>query len=185
MKNVIETITQEMKTVLNRVDDEEAVAVSQEIMAAKRIFITGEGRSGLMGKAVAMRLMHGGFTVFVTGETITPSIQSGDLLIAITGSGTTSTIVEFANKSQKIGARLVLVTTNREADLAKSADQVLVVPAATKKRRKHEPETIQPLGNQFDQSVHLLLDAVIIHTLHEKNQHDVNEEMKRRHTNLE
>jgi len=58
------------------------------------------------------------------------------------------------------------------------------VPAATKKRRPEEPNTIQPLGNQFDQSVHLLLDSIIIHALHEGEKADYNQ-MTNRHANLE
>ena len=86
MKSIINTVVEEISTVLSKVNEEEAIALSEELKKAKRIFISGEGRSGLMGKAIAMRLMHGGFHVYVTGETITPSIAVGDLLIAISGS---------------------------------------------------------------------------------------------------
>ncbi len=53
----------------------------------KKTLIVGAGRSGLVGKAFAMRLMHLGFDVYVLGETITPSIGEGDLVIVISGSG--------------------------------------------------------------------------------------------------
>ncbi|MCK6208776.1 6-phospho-3-hexuloisomerase [Bacillus infantis] len=183
MKNIIETISNEISTVLSKVSPEEGLAVSQELKSAKRIFVYGEGRSGLMGKAFAMRLMHGGYEVYAVGETITPSIGKGDLLVAISGSGSTGMIYEFAAKAKEIGARVVLVTTSRESKIAKISDRVLVIPAATKYRRPEEPATIQPLGNQFDQSVHLVLDGIIIHSLQEKE--DMNDEMRRKHSNLE
>ncbi len=183
MKSVINTVANEITTVLSKVLEDEAIALSKELHAAKRVFVTGEGRSGLMGKAIAMRLMHGGFTVYVIGETITPSIEKDDLLIAISGSGSTGAIFQFASKAKEVGANVFLVTTNRESKIAKISDGVLVIPAATKHRLSEEPKTIQPLGNQFDQAVHLLLDAVIIATLQVND--SVNDEMNKRHANLE
>ncbi|MFG6115701.1 6-phospho-3-hexuloisomerase [Halobacillus sp. MO56] len=180
MRNIINEVAREISQVLERVDEKQALALSDQIKSSKRIFISGEGRSGLMGKAIAMRLMHGGFDVYVTGETITPSISKGDLLIAISGSGSTGSIVQYAKKAKETGAKVFLVTTNPDAEIANDSDGILIIPAATKKRRAGEPKTIQPLGNQFDQSVHLVLDAIIIHTLD-----DSYEQMTERHANME
>jgi 6-phospho-3-hexuloisomerase len=185
MKSIINTVADEISTVLSHVREEEAVTLSKELQKAKRIFVSGEGRSGLMGKAFAMRLMHGGYHVYVIGETITPSVKKDDLLIAISGSGSTGAILQFASKAKEVGAKVFLVTTNRDSKIASISDGVLVIPAATKYRRPEEPKTIQPLGNQFDQTVHLLLDAVIISILQEDDQESTYHEMHERHTNLE
>jgi 6-phospho-3-hexuloisomerase len=172
---------EEISHVLINVNEEEAVQFSNELVKAKRIFVCGEGRSGLMGKAFAMRLMHADYTVFVVGETITPSIQEGDLFVAISGSGETSSIYQLVEKAKKVRANVQLVTVNKDSSIGNIADGILVVPAATKYRLPSEAPTIQPLGNQFDQSVHLLLDAIIISTLKEAS----NEELRNRHANLE
>lgn len=185
MKSIIKTVADEISAVLSSISEEEAIHLSRHLREAKRIFVYGEGRSGLMGKAFAMRLMHGGFPVYVIGETVTPSIEKDDLLVAISGSGSTGAILQFAAKSKEIGAKVFLVSTNRESKIASICDGILVIPAATKYRRPDEPGTIQPLGNQFDQSVHLVLDAVIIGTLQIENQDSAYEEMTKRHTNLE
>jgi 6-phospho-3-hexuloisomerase len=185
MKSIINTVANEITTVLANVSDEEASHLSQLLREAKRIFVYGEGRSGLMGKAFAMRLMHGGFPVYVIGETVTPSIEADDLLVAISGSGSTGAILQYAAKSKELGAKVFLVTTNRESKIAEICDGILVIPAATKYRRASEPTTIQPLGNQFDQSVHLVLDAIIIGTLQTEDREAAYDEMTKRHTNLE
>lgn len=185
MKEIVNTVANEMVTVLSQINEEEALELSQELRKAKRIFVCGEGRSGLMGKAFAMRLMHGGYHVYVIGETITPSIEKDDLLVAISGSGSTGAIVQFATKAIEVGARVFLVTTNRDSKLAKVSEGILVIPAATKYRLPEEPRTIQPLGNQFDQAVHLLLDAVIISSLQQEDYKSANAEMSKRHANLE
>ncbi|RAK22073.1 3-hexulose-6-phosphate isomerase [Anoxybacillus vitaminiphilus] len=187
IRNIVTTICDEVKTILSNIAENEALIFAERLNQAKRIFVYGEGRSGLMGKAFAMRLMHGGYEVFVVGETITPSIGYGDLLILISGSGATQSIYSFAVKAKEAGAQLGLVTTNQESKIAKISDFLLIIPAATKYRLPHEPQTIQPLGNQFDQSVHLLLDAVIIHALRSNKNKDenLNETLRQRHANLE
>ena len=106
MRSIIDTISREIRTVLSMIAEEEAAALSDELKRAKRIFVYGEGRSGLMGKAFAMRLMHGGYEVYAVGETIAPSIAANDLLVAISGSGTTGIIYEFAKKARETGARV-------------------------------------------------------------------------------
>ena len=185
MKTIMDTILSEMKAVLININLDEISPFAQALKEAKRIYVYGEGRSGFMAKAFAMRMMHAGFTVYVVGETITPSIEQGDLLVAISGSGETDSIYQFASKAKKIGAEVILVTTDKESKIAKISDSVLVIPAATKYRKPGEPSTIQPLGNQFDQAVHLVLDGIIISLLQEGNEQDLNEEMRKRHTNLE
>jgi 6-phospho-3-hexuloisomerase len=185
MRTIISTVANEVSTVLANVSDEEALSLANELQQAKRIFVLGEGRSGLMGKAFAMRLMHGGYHVYVVGETITPSIAKDDLLVVISGSGSTGSIYQFAEKAKKAGAKLFSVTTNRKSKIASISDGILVIPAATKYRRSTEPTTIQPLGNQFDQSVHLLLDAIIIYSLQTETNEHLNEVMRKRHANLE
>ncbi|ARI77969.1 6-phospho-3-hexuloisomerase [Halobacillus mangrovi] len=184
MKQTIHTVSYEVSQVLSQVNEGEAESFSKAIQHASRIFIAGEGRSGLMGKAFAMRLMHGGYQVFVIGETITPNIEKDDLLVVISGSGSTNSLSHYAVSAKEAGAEVALVTTNAQSKIAEVSDQLLVVPAATKKRRLEEPETIQPLGNQFDQSVHLLLDSIIIYTLEQTNEASY-EEMTSRHANLE
>ena len=83
-------ILEENQQLLQKVSVEEIAALASLMQQAKRIFVIGAGRTGLMMKAAAMRFMHMGFTVHVVGETTTPAILEGDLLLAASGSGTTS-----------------------------------------------------------------------------------------------
>ncbi|KIL51915.1 6-phospho-3-hexuloisomerase [Jeotgalibacillus soli] len=184
MRSIINSVVEELDIVLANVSEDEAIQASNYLQSANRIFVWGEGRSGLMGKAFAMRLMHGGYEVYVIGETITPSIEKNDLFVAISGSGSTGNILDLVKKAKKTGAKVIAVTTNGESETAQLSDQLLIIPAATKYRRSGEPDTIQPLGNQFDQCVHLLLDAIIIHCLQEQEV-DSHENMRNRHANLE
>jgi 6-phospho-3-hexuloisomerase len=159
---VIPAILKEVESVLSKVEEGQLQELAIQLQKAKRIFVVGEGRSGLMAKSFAMRLMHMGATVFVVDETTTPSISEGDFLVAISGSGTTKNVVWTAEKTHSFGCSVIAVTTNLESPLATVATDILHVPAATKYRRENELKTIQPLGSLFDQCVHILFDTICL-----------------------
>ncbi|CDQ38099.1 MULTISPECIES: 6-phospho-3-hexuloisomerase [Virgibacillus] len=185
MRKTITTIASEVSEVLYRIDANEAITLAEKIQQANRIFVAGTGRSGLISKVFAMRMMHIGFPIYVVGETITPSIEADDLLVILSGSGSTGTLKYFAEKAKAIDAKVALVTTNRESMIGKISDSIIVVPAATKKRLSSEPATIQPLGSQFDQSAHLVLDAVIAYLLERLPEANNHTALNQKHANLE
>lgn len=91
--SITKTILHEIDTVLRQVREEQLQELAVKLQKAKRLFVVGEGRSGFMAKSFAMRLMHLGANTYVVGETITPAIAEGDLLVAVSGSGLTTTKV--------------------------------------------------------------------------------------------
>lgn len=160
--DLIDTVLQEMTTVLGRVPRKDVVALADRLDAAPRVFVTGEGRSGFMARALAMRLMHLGLPVHVIGETTTPSVASGDVVVGVSGSGTTPGTVRVAEQAVQVGAVVHAVTTDPDSPLAANSEVVLTVPAATKYRRAGEAATIQPLSSLFDQATHIVLDVVCL-----------------------
>jgi 6-phospho-3-hexuloisomerase len=156
------TIARELEPVLARVDRDELHATVHALEEAPRVFVTGEGRSGLMARAFAMRLMHLGLTVHVVGETTTPAVGARDLLVAVSGSGTTGHTVQIAQSAAAAGARVHAVTSDPDSPLGQLAGTRLVLPAATKYRRPGEAPSIQPLSSLFDQATHLALDAACL-----------------------
>lgn len=177
------TIARELEPVLARIDRDELEGTVRALEEAPRVFVTGEGRSGLMAKAFAMRLMHLGLTSYVVGETTTPAVAPGDLLVAVSGSGTTGHTVQIAQSAAGVGARVHAVTSDPDSPLGRLAAARLVLPAATKHRRPGEPASIQPLSSLFDQATHLTLDAVCL-ILAERRQVD-NAAAKAAHANTE
>ncbi|MDQ0219190.1 6-phospho-3-hexuloisomerase [Peribacillus cavernae] len=181
--NQMETILSEVSTVLKRIDNQEIDAAVRKLQEGRRIFVIGEGRSGLMAKSFAMRLMHLGAEVYVIGETITPSITETDILVAVSGSGTTKNVVWTTEKAQSMGCSIIAVTTDTDSPLGSHASLVIHVPAATKYRKEWEPATIQPLGSLFDQCVHILFDNICLAYAASKQ---VNHEQAfQKHSNME
>ncbi|PLR66924.1 MULTISPECIES: 6-phospho-3-hexuloisomerase [Bacillaceae] len=181
--NQLETILSEISTVIKRSSTQKIEEIVRVLQKGKRIFVIGEGRSGLMAKSFAMRLMHLGAEVYVVGETITPSISEGDILIAVSGSGKTKNVVWTAEKAKSIGCSIIVITADTDAALASHASLILHVPAATKYRKEGEQSTIQPLGSLFDQCVHILFDGICLKYA-EKNEVS-NEQALLKHSNME
>lgn len=134
-------------------------ALALLLQDANRIFVIGAGRSGLMMKAAAMRLMHLGLTVHVVGETTTPAILKGDVLLAASGSGTTSTIVKAAEKAHAAGAVVASLSTTASSPLAAVSRLVLLIPAAQKQDFQGAISR-QYAGSLFEQSVLIITDAL-------------------------
>lgn len=179
-KNIVETLSKEVTNVLNHVDGNSLDHVSNMILKTKNIFIQGNGRSGLVGKMIAMRLMHSGYSVHVVGETTTPNFTEEDLLIVLSGSGTGSTLDKMISKVRDIGGKTALVTATDDENITNKFDASIFINASTK---HNNIDTIQPLGNQFDQAMHLILDALVV-SLNIKTKQS-NDELKTRHFNLE
>jgi 6-phospho-3-hexuloisomerase len=159
---LVPTIVDEIHSVLTTFDYRSLDELADRLNRGAHVLVAGEGRSGFMAKAFAMRLMHLGLHVHVIGETTTPAVRAGDLLIAVSGSGTTASTVRTAEQAHAIGADVVAVTTDPESALADRADTVVHVPAATKYRKPGEAATIQPLSSLFDQVCHVMFDAVCL-----------------------
>ena len=129
------------------------------LLKAPAVFTVGTGRSGLALQMAAMRFMHLGLSAHVVGATTAPAIGSGDVLVAASGSGSTSRVVRAAETARKQGANVVALTTAADSALAKTATEVLVIPAADKQDFDGK-SSHQYAGSLFEQSVLLLTDAL-------------------------
>jgi len=135
-----------------------------------RILVMGAGRSGLVGRAFAMRLLHLGYNAYVLGETIVPAIREGDIVIAISGSGKTKLIVTAAEAAKEAKARLIAVTSYPDSPLGRLADLVIEVPGRTKYSNETDyfarqilgmTEPLAPLGTLFEDTTMIVLDGIV------------------------
>ena len=182
VKLQLENILKENFNLASKMDYSQIPALITEINKANRIFIIAAGRSGFSMRSTAMRLMHLGLNVFFVGDTTTPAIAKGDLLLAASGSGTTSTIVRAAEKSVGAGATVVALSTNATSPLAALAKHVIIIPAAEKEDHGGNL-SIQYAGSLFEQFLLLLLDAVFQSLW--KIDGTPAEELWKRHANME
>jgi 6-phospho-3-hexuloisomerase len=160
----LNTVSDEVRECLSRLDQAEVDAALAAIEDAPRIFVAGVGRSGLAMRAFAMRLMHLGLSTYVVGEVMTRGFAAGDVLVVGSGSGRTESLVAVAHKARTLGGRVVLFTIDAESPLAEMADVSVRVPAPSPKAQRSSETmvSVQPMGSLFEQSLLLLCDAMVL-----------------------
>ena len=183
-KDMLGGIISELAANSKQVSIEQLEALADAVIAANRIFVAGAGRAGFAGRGFALRLMHMGLTVFFVGEPTTPSIQPGDLLVIISGSGETASLVVSAGRAKRFGAKLATLTIHPEASIGRQADVIVQLPGSTPKSTLSDTAgSIQPMANAFEQLSWLCCDAVTM-ILMDKLHKDA-DEMFKLHANLE
>lgn len=164
----------------------------ESLLGAKRVFVIGAGRSGLVVKAFAMRLMHLDIDVHVIGETITPALRHDDLLVGVSGSGETSYVVSAAKIAKRIGSKVAVITSYPRSTLAKLADNVILLPGRTKvasiksylnRQIVGEYESLTPLGTLFEITALVFLDSVVATLMAKLGRKE--EELRARHATIE
>jgi 6-phospho-3-hexuloisomerase len=176
-------IIDELHHAAEQLTNENAEKLVEHILTSDKIFVTGAGRSGLMGKAFAMRMMHMGLDSYVVGETVTATYEEGDILIIGSGSGETKSLIPMVEKAKSIGGTVAVVTINPESTIGKLADITVQLPGAPKDQSSSEYQTIQPMGSLFEQTLLLFYDAIILRFMEKKGLDS--QTMYGKHANLE
>jgi 6-phospho-3-hexuloisomerase len=153
---------QPLSRALARVSAREVEAFEKLLLSARRIFVTGLGRTGLMGRGFAMRLMHLGRRVYHVGDVITPGIRRGDVLVICSRTGRSPVLLYYIDIARKTGARVAVVTGVRKSPVARGADVVLHLPTESGPARARKDAADLPLGSLFEQALLLALDHVVV-----------------------
>ena len=178
--DIYQIIIKEIENVLLSVDRQEIKVLKQEILMARRIYVAGAGRSGLVAGSFAMRLCQ-------LGEVAATAIGEGDLLILISGSGNTESIVRFSQKAKQEKTKAALLTVSGEGRAAANCSLTIKMPGTCEKdaadRNTGMEGSRQPMGALFEQSVLLLLDGLVLELM--ESLQETSKTMMRRHANLE
>ena len=177
---MLEQVLGEVAACVRQVSTESLVRAELLMETAPRVFVAGAGRSGLCMRALGMRLMHLGKTVYVVGETITPRCSAANLLIIGSGSGRTTGLLAMAEKARNQGAQILLFTTDATSPLAQLADHRIVIPAPSLREAEG---SLQPMGTLFEQSLLILCDTLILRLMQRIGIGAA--QMLERHANLE
>ncbi len=192
LNDAIEEIIDNVKTASDELDKKRVKEMLQLLKSCDNVFLLGLGRSGLVARAFAMRLMHLGIGVYVVGETITPAISDKDCLLAISGSGETSYIISTAQTANKRGATIIAVTSYMDSTLGKMSDLAVHIKGRTKidseknyirRQINGKHQSLSPLGTLFEVTTLIFLDGVIAQLMVDLGKTE--QDLKQRHTVLE
>lgn len=172
-------ILDKISSVLGATNDAYYQQLTDMLDSANRIFVSGAGRSGLVGRFFAMRLVHSGYDTSMVGEVVTPSIRKGDLLVVISGSGETEQLIAFTKKAQSESAKILLICSKASSTIGDMADLTFQIGRSD----QYGKVLGMPMGTVFELSTLSFLEGAISHIIHEKG--IAEEEMRYRHANLE
>ena len=191
VKSAMKMVGTHIINAVDEIKDDKIREVIDQILSARKIFVLGVGRSGLVGRAFAMRLMHLGLSVFVVGETITPSVEKSDLLVVISGSGETQSVVDLAKIGKHLGAKIVSITSNPNSTSSRHADVLIVLGKKVKtddmdyleRQVRGTHRSLAPLGTLFEITSMVFLDGIVaaLMEITKKRERD----LKLRHATLE
>lgn len=171
-KEAYKFILNQVIDLLNTVEDSSVKKSIDIMLQSAKIFVYGAGRSGIIGKSFAMRLVQLGLTAYFIGETITPIVTEQDSVVLISNTGTTRSTLLVAEICRNVGAKIIAITSNGESPLIKYSTEVILL-----KRVSHN--SLAPLGTIFEDSALILLDSVIAQMMQMLNQSE--EDLKKRH----
>ncbi len=196
LKAAADEIVESIKLSIEELNMSEVEKLIELLLKARgeKIFTVGMGRSGFVARSFALRLMNLGFNVYFLGETITPAAEKGDLLIAISGTGTTKMVLTASSAAKEIRAKVIAITSFPESPLGHLADLVVTVKGRTKAGLPREEdylarqiigerEPLTPLGSIFENNCMVFLDSLIVELMHRLGRTEV--DLKRRHATLE
>ncbi len=194
----MEQMAESIKKTAAMLDNLETSAFFLYLLKAKRIYVAGAGRSGLIARAFAMRLLHLGYDVYVVGETVTPALAPGDTMVVFSGSGETVSMATICATVKGLGGTICLITASPESKISKIADCVVNLGDLTgyyhgdqtsyeirqmTGKYRSTSSAFAPLGTLFETLALIFSDAVIS-ALMEAKKEDPGE-LKGRLTNME
>jgi 6-phospho-3-hexuloisomerase len=160
---------------LDRIEPAAIERVVALLAQARATFVYGAGRSGIIGRAFAMRLVQIGLTAYVIGESVTPIVRRGDAVVILSGRGESYSSIQTANIVRREGAELVVFTGRSSSKLAHIATVLLPIDFPEDAERPR----LAPLGTLFESASLRLTDAIIAELLAVRGESE--ESMRRRH----
>lgn len=192
LNEAIQEIIDNVLSVSGELDPKNIEEMTGLLKSSKNVFVMGLGRSGLVARAFAMRLMHLGISVYVVGETTTPALSPEDCLFAISGSGETFSIISAAEIAHKRGTKIIAVTSYVNSTLGEMADLVVHIKGRTKidseknyitRQINGKHQSLSPMGTLFEVTSLIFLDGLIAQLMIQMGKTEA--DMKARHTLIE
>ncbi|MCG3218947.1 MAG: SIS domain-containing protein [Candidatus Heimdallarchaeota archaeon] len=136
------------------------------------IHFTGMGRSNLVGKIVGEMLMDRGYLVSFIGDSFSVPVREKDVIIALSGSGRTTTTIDNLRSAAVRDIDIISVTASARSELDRFSDYRLVfdwckrkaVPLADydKSRILGNKPHLTPMGTLFELTALLFGIAITI-----------------------
>ena len=173
----MDPILRDLTDVLKAVPESQTDPFLDALVSARRVFMYGVGRSGLVARMFGMRLVHLGRESTIVGDTTTPAIRADDLLVVCSRTGQSPILRHAVDLAHREGAQAAAVVGMDGTPLAGDVDLVVRIPLEIA-----QSEQGQPMGSLFEQALLLYLDNMVLRLM--EALHRTVEDMERIHSNL-
>lgn len=137
------------------------------LIKKRKFFLLASGRSAFILQCFATRLVHLGADVYmVTNLGSIPALSNDDILIVLSGSGTTSIVVSllknYVNTAKPYG--IISITSHPETIIGRVGDITIKLKGRSKRDKVdlHDDTAIlTPEGTMFEIAAFVYLDAII------------------------
>lgn len=131
-RNVLSDYGELLNKTFSLIDEEQFLRVGDMLNNAGRVYIYGQGSSGLVAREMEFRFMRLGMVCkAITDDHMIRvnrvMLDSDCLVIGISISGETKIITQAIQNAKKVGAKTVLVTSNNSDDLRQQCDELVLV----------------------------------------------------------
>jgi len=137
------------------------------IINKRKFFLLASGRSAFILQCFATRLVHLGADVYmVTNLASIPALTEDDILIILSGSGTTSIVVSllsnYVNSVKPYG--IIVITSHPSSIIGRMGDITIKLKGRTKQDRPDpmdDQAILTPEGTNFEIAAFVYLDSII------------------------
>ncbi len=174
-RRAVEYIGLKVTESLSKIDPAAVGRAVQMIQKAPQVFVYGAGRSGIVARAFAMRLVQVGITAYVIGESVTPIVRKGDLVVIFSNRGESQSSLQTANIVRREGADLVVVTSRGTSKLSHAATLLLLLEF----QEESERAVHAPLGTLFESGSLRLGDGIVAELMQARGENEAS--LRQRH----
>jgi arabinose-5-phosphate isomerase len=116
-----------VRALIERIDGRFLAAVSLILERRGRVLVSGIGKSGHIARKIAATLSSTGTSAYFVHSAEASHgdlgmIESGDVFIAISYSGSSDELLDIVPLVKRLGAKLIAITGNADSALAREAD---------------------------------------------------------------
>lgn len=152
----------------------------------RKFFLLASGRSAFILQCFATRLVHLGANIYiVTNLASIPALTSNDILIILSGSGTTEIVVSllknYVNSVKPYG--IVSITSHPESIIGRISEITIKLKGRTKRDkvdRHDDTALLTPEGTNFEIAAFVYLDSIIAELAVKMGK--TNEELLKKHS---
>jgi 6-phospho-3-hexuloisomerase len=149
----------------------------------RKVVLFGAGRVGLVLRTFAMRLVHMGFDAHFLGDATVPNLKAGELMIIGSGSGSTQSVLKYAEIANQTGINVALITATIDSPISKIAKIEFILNTPSKTKGIDSFTSQQPMTTLFEQTLLVFLDGLVLDLM---NILDINsDQMWSRHNAIE